>query len=218
MTSRSRFFTWTLASVLIGAGAETARAQKGEAGVSGGGSFFTTQTVTAARGTGEVGFENGFSVGGWIGHNLYRHLSGEIHYNYERNDLKLSSGGTKVTFAGQAHAVHYDVLIYGTPTGSRVRPYGLVGVGAKQYRGTGTEAAFQPLSTLAILTKTKELQWLATFGGGVKVGLGGSLFLRLEFRDYMTRFPQVVIAPVPGAAIGGWIHNLVGQAGVGFTF
>lgn len=193
-------------------------AQKGEVGAGGGGSIYLNNKVTGLSGTADAGHQQGFAAAGWIGHNSSNYVGGEIGYMFQKNDLKVSSGGTKVTFRGQSHAVHYDILIYGSPRGSAVRPYALVGGGVKGYYGTGRETAFQPLSNFAILTKTHEWRPLLVGGGGVKVAMGSSASLRVEFRDYITPFPKEVIAPGPGAKISGWVHNFVPLVGFSFTF
>jgi hypothetical protein len=37
-------------------------------------------------------------------------------------------------------------------------------------------------------------------------------------RDYMTPFPQRVVAPGPGASVGGWLHDFVPAASLGMAF
>jgi len=216
---RTRLFS--AGSILLlwaACGGQKALAQRGEAGIGGGGSFHMSRTVEGRTGTASAGFENGFVGGGWIAHDLYPHLGGEIRYLYEKSDLKLSAGGTKISFGGQAHAIHYDVLIYGSPPGSKTRPFLAVGGGVKGYKGTGAESAYQPLSEFALLTKTSDWKGLISVGGGVKIAVGNKVNLRVEFRDYITPFPEKVITPAPGAKIGGWIHNFLPIFGIGFQF
>ena len=217
--SKSRFILFTAAlMLLLAAGQRSAFAQGGEAGLGGGASFYTEQSVNNSSGEAKAGLDKGFIVGGWIGHNLYEYMGGEIHYSFQQNDLKLTSGGTKATFGGRSHTVHYDFLFHTSPTGSKVRPFLAVGGGFKRYSGTGTEEIAQVHQEFAILTKTSEWKGLLTFAGGVKFEFKSGIHLRIEFRDYMTRFPVKVIAPVPGADVGGWLHNFVPAIGVGFTF
>ena len=217
--SKSRLVLSIAAVMLLpAAGERCAFGQRGEVGFGGGGSIYLEKTVTAPAGEAKTGFDNSFAGGAWLGHNMYNYLGGEIHYLYEQNGLKLSGSGTNVTFSGRSHAIHYDFLIHTSPRGSKVRPFVAVGGGIKGYSGTGTETAAQPLQEYAILTKTSEWKGLVTVGAGVKFALGSRVNLRVEFRDYMTPFPTTVIAPVPGAAIGGWVHNFVPMFGLGFTF
>lgn len=198
--------------------AGVALAQKGEIGGGAGGSIYVNRTVTGPAGSASVGHSPNFAAGGWIGHNSANYVGGEIRYLFEKNALKVSSGGTKVTFSGQSHAVHYDVLLYGAPKGARVRPYAVVGGGIKGYRGTGKEQALQPLVQFAALTRTHEWKGLVTFGGGVKVQTRERMVVRVEFRDYLTPFPKEVIAPTGGSRVSGWLHNFVPLVGVSYSF
>jgi hypothetical protein len=216
--SKLRFVLSIAALLLLPTGQRCAFGEGGEIGFGGGGSIYTEATVTAPGGEAKAGFDNSFAGGAWAGHDMYRYLGGEIHYVYQQNGLKLSAGGTKVAFSGRSHAIHYDVLIHTSPTGSKVRPFIAVGGGIKGYFGTGAEAVTQPLQEYAILSKTSEWKPLVSVAGGVKIALGAKVNLRIEFRDYMTQVPTAVIAPVPGAELGGWIHNFVPMFGLAFTF
>jgi len=195
-----------------------ALAQKYEFGVHGGISFYDKKTVTNARGSADAGFSTGYAAGITVGHNMYRHIGGELRYTYLHNEMKLESGSAKATFGGQAHAVHYDLLLHATGTDSAVRPYVAFGGGMKYYRGTGTEQPFQPLSNIAILTKTSEVEGLASVGGGVKLRMTDRMWLRLDVHDYLSPFPKKVITPAGGSSVSGWLNNLVGTAGIVFTF
>ncbi|HXI39073.1 MAG TPA: hypothetical protein VNH83_03800 [Bryobacteraceae bacterium] len=44
---------------------------------------------------------------------------------------------------------------------------------------------------------------MATFGGGIKYALRPRILLRVEVRDYFSRFPTQVIAPAPGSHLAG---------------
>lgn len=212
---------YTLAVALL---ALPAYAQRYEFGVHGGLSSYTTVDVEGGRATSvasstaEAGFKNGVAAGVTIGHNMYQRLGGEVRYTYLRNDLKLTSGGQEVTFGGEAHALHYDLLVHFTDFRSRVRPYVAFGGGMKYYRGTGTEAAFQPLTNFAILTRTNEIRPMISAGGGVKIAITDNVSFRVDVHDFLTQVPKKVIAPGPGASIGGWLHNLVPTAGISFSF
>ncbi|MEO7649616.1 MAG: hypothetical protein ABIZ80_04055 [Bryobacteraceae bacterium] len=215
------FLKYACAAAMLlvpGAFLETCWAQKWELGVLAGGGFYSNATVTSPAGTGDVGFKSGPVFGGYVGSNLYRFLGGELRYEMRPADLKLKSGGTEVTFAGQAHAMHYDFLIHATPTGSRLRPYVSAGGGVKIYRGTGRETATQPLSRLALLTKTHEVKGLGSVGVGVKVQASRAFLFRIEVRDFITPFPRQVIAPAPGAKISGLLHDVVFMGGIAATF
>jgi outer membrane protein with beta-barrel domain len=196
--------------------AATAFAQQWEVGGAAGGGFLPGVPVTGSMGSATAGFQSGFTAGVFVGQNLYRHISGEIRYNFLQSNLKLASGGTTATFSGNAHAVYYDVLIHTNRRESRAELYAAVGGGMKIFRGTGTEAAFQPLSQFAYFTKTQAVKPMLSVGGGVKFRLAPHMTLRTEFRDFVTPFPKDLITPAPGAKVGRLLHDFVPMVGISY--
>src|SRR3989442_1029229 len=87
--------------------------------------------------------------------------------------------------------------------------FALAGGGIKFYRGTGTEVPFQPLSTVALLTKTTEVQGLLSVGAGVKVALTHRMLFRVDVHDYLTPFPKKIITPALNSKASGWFNNIV---------
>jgi hypothetical protein len=193
-------------------------AQEWEIGVLGGGGFYLNNSVTGSRGSGDVGFKPGFTAGGWIGHNSSGRLGGEIRYQFQRNPMKVSSAGTSYSFGGVAHSLQYDLLIHTRPGDEVVRPFFAVGGGMKTFRGTGTEVPFQPLSNVAILSRTYQWMPMLSVGGGVKWAVGDRMEFRVEVRDFITPFPKDVILPAPGNKISGWVHSLTPMFGLGYLF
>jgi hypothetical protein len=198
--------------------AASAAGQKWEVGAGGGASFYTDKTVSNRSGTAETGFKSGYTAVLWLGQNNFKHVGGEVRYHLSKNDLKLSSGGTSVGFSAQAHTVGYNVLVHTAPTGSKIRPYILVGGGVKIYRGRGEPRAVQPLSQFAILTRTDQVKPYVQIGAGVKAQISNRVFVRAEFSDQLSPFPDDVILPVPSGSVGGWFHNFLPVFGIGFTF
>jgi hypothetical protein len=212
MVYRRVFCVVLLAGALTGARGESA-----EWGLVGGGSFFPDKAVTAPFGKANAGFARGFAAGLWGGHN-YRWVGGEIRYLFEHQPLRVATGAARADFRGRSHAIHYNLLIHAAPAEAKLRPFVAVGGGIKGYQGTGTERLYQPLQEFALLTRTSQWKGLVVFGGGLKWALSPRVVLRLEVYDYLTEFPEKVIAPAPGASLGGWIHNLVPAVGAGFLF
>jgi hypothetical protein len=97
----------------------------------------------------------------------------------------------------------------------KVQLFAAVGGGMKVFRGTGTEAAYQPLSQYGYFTKTQTVKPMGSVGAGVKVALTHKVFLRTEFRDYITPFPTQVITPPPGSKYGSILHDFVPMVGIG---
>src|SRR5438045_3197112 len=114
-------------SLLFCAAAAAASAQQWEIGGGAGGSFLPAVSVSSPQGSATTGFKPGLAAGFFLGQNLYKHLSGEIHYAFMQSDLKLSSGGTTATFSGNTHAVYYDVLFHTSRRESRAEVYGALG-------------------------------------------------------------------------------------------
>jgi hypothetical protein len=197
--------------------ASQASAQEWEVGAVGGGSFYLDRTVKAASGaSGQAGFQPGYVAGGFLAHNTAGRLGGEIRYLFENADMRLSSGGTKYTFGARAHLVHYDLVIHANAGEDRVRPFVAIGGGMKGYFGVGTERAVQPLSNLAILSRTSQWQPMVSVGAGIKCRISSRLMVRVEVRDYFTRVPKDVLLPSPGASLGGWLHDIMPMASISY--
>jgi outer membrane protein W len=194
-------------------------AQKWEVGFGAGGSFLTSETITNPAGNANATRDPGLAVSAWLDNTLGSGLfGGELRYDYEMGDLKLSSGGTSVKFASRSNAVHYDFLYNFTSSESAVRPYIAAGGGVKWYSGTGTEQVYQPLSNIAVFSDVRDMRALVSVGAGVKFNVAKATLLRLEVHDYLTPFPSTLIAPVSGSSVGGWLQDFVVSAGLSFGF
>ena len=209
----------SLMFLALAAAAPLAFAQKWEVGVGAGGSFQTSETITNPAGDANAGRDPGLAVSAWLDNNIGSGVfGGELRYDHEAGDLKLSSNGTTVKFGSQTNAVHYDVVINFASSESAVRPFIEAGAGVKWYTGTGTEQVYQPLSNIAVFSDVKDLRALVSVGAGLKFNIAKSVLLRLEVHDYLTPFPNQLIAPVNGSTVGGWVNDLVAQVGIGFAF
>jgi Outer membrane protein beta-barrel domain len=190
-------------------------AQQWEFGGLGGAGFINSVGVTAPTGSATAGFQNGAAFGAYAGYNSYRHIGGELRYNFMQSNLKLSSGGQTATFSGNSHTIGYDVVFHTNKGESKTQLFAVVGAGVKIFRGTGKEAAYQPLSSYGYFTKTHAFKPMGNFGAGVKVRLSDRVFLRTEVRDYITPFPKEIIAPPPGVKYGTLLHDIVPMVGIG---
>lgn len=209
----------SLMSLAIAAATPAAFAQNWEVGFGAGGSFLTSETITNPAGNANAGRDPGLAVSAWLDNTIGSGLfGGELRYDHENGDLKLSSGGTTVKFGSQSNAVHYDFVYNLTSSESAVRPYLLAGGGVKWYSGTGSEQVYQPLSNIAVFSDVRDMRALVSVGAGVKFNIAKSTLLRLEVHDYLTPFPNTLIAPVPPSSVGGWLNDLVVSAGLSFGF
>jgi hypothetical protein len=192
--------------------------QQWEFGGSAGYGLFRDVKVTAGAASGSAGFASGVAFGALLGNQMSRWVGGETRYTFRRDDLRVSSGSAQATMRAQSHALHYDVLVHGASKESPVRPFLAAGAGVKFYRGTGAETAFQPLTNLVVLTRTREAQPLISLGGGVKISMSGRALLRLDVRDYLTPIPSSLLAVPPNSRISGWMHDFVFLVGVSTVF
>ncbi|HEY6344199.1 MAG TPA: hypothetical protein VIY49_22125 [Bryobacteraceae bacterium] len=201
----------------------TAFAQGFELGAVGGFSYAPSLGVTASLGvtessaTASAGIGHGGVVGAYGGEDMYRYIGGELRYLYGFGNLQASSDNASVTFARNTQTITFNVLGYLRPTGSAVRPFLALGGGVVVVSGTGAESAAQPLGNFVALTHTRETLGVGDVGVGLKISISKRVRLRLEAHDYMSPFPDKVIAPAPGASIGGFMNNIVGVASIGWT-
>jgi hypothetical protein len=207
--------TLRLSILALTAAAATSFGQQWEFGGMGGGSFLNTVSVSSAAGSATAGFQPGAAFGAYLGYNSYKHIGGELHYAFLQSNLKLASGGSNASFSGQSHVVHYDVTFHTNPSESKVQLFAAVGGGMKIFRGTGAEAAYQPLSQFGYFTKTQALKPMATVAIGAKLTLSSKVFLRAEIRDYVTAFPKELITPAPGTKFGTLLHDFTPMVGIG---
>ena len=192
--------------------------QQWEVGAHGGYGLFLNPTVNSGTTSGSAGFSNGYAFGALLGNQISRLVGGEARYTYQSDHLRVSSGSTLVQSAARSQALHYDVLIHAASTESPVRPFLAAGAGVKFYQGTGAEPAYQPLSSLVVLTHTNEAQPLISVGGGFKFRISPRALFRVDFRDYATPVPTSLLATPSNSKITGWIHDFVVLVGVSATF
>jgi outer membrane protein W len=194
-------------------------AQKWEVGFGVGGSFLTSDTIDSPAGNANATRDPGLAVSAWLDNNIGSGLfGGELRYDHENGDLKLSSGGTSAKFASQSNAVHYDFLYNFTSSESAIRPFVAAGGGVKWYSGTGTEQVYQPLSNIAVFSDVRDLRPMVSVGAGIRFNIAKATVLRLEVHDYLTPFPSTLIAPVSGNSVSGWLQDFVASAGISFAF
>jgi len=194
-----------------------ALAQRWEFGGGVGGGFYTPKDITSPEGTASAKIQTNIAGSAWAANSKGR-WGGELRYDYQRGDLALSQNSTQAVFGGDSHAMHYDFLLQSTSTEARVRPFVSFGGGIKIYRGTGEETVTQPLSGIALLTKTRDMQPMVSIGAGFKLALSPRVQLRVELRDALTPFPKQVISPAANGSVGaGWVNDFVPMVGVVFA-
>jgi hypothetical protein len=48
--------------------------------------------------------------------------------------------------------------------------------------------------------------------------LSPRVYLRVEVRDFITTFPEEIIAPAPGAKFGSVLHQIVPMVGISYQY
>lgn len=207
----------TCATVMLAAAAGLASAQEPqwEVGGIGGIGFSPDMTVKNGTTSASASVRPGLTLGAYGGQDMYRYWSGEVNYLYREGDLRLSGNGQSATFAAHTHLITGDFLAHFKPRGAHIRPFVSFGGGVEVMEGTGQEAFNQPLGNLAALTATREVLPVGEVGAGVKVRLANHLQLRVQVRDYVSQAPHEVIAPAPGAKLGGIYQDIVATAAIG---
>ncbi len=203
----------TLAAVLAAPGL---LAQRWEFGGAGGASFYNKRSIAAPAGSVDAKFNPGFGFSAYFGQ-IGNRLGGELHYDYQQNEMELSGLGRSVKMSGRSQSFHYDVLVYFSRPDSKVRPYVLGGAGMRFYQGTGSAGIVQPLMSTAVLTNTGHWRPLVVAGGGVRVEASKHVHVRAEFRVNMTQAPTEVITPVSGK-LDGWFLNFAPTIGISYVW
>jgi len=206
------------AAVMLAATAMLASAQQWELGAIGGFAYSPSLTVKNATTSASTGLKMGGVIGVYAGEDLYRYLSGEATYLFRTGGFKLEGAGQSASFAAHTHIITGDFLAHFKPKGARIRPFVSFGGGIEVLQGTGQESATQPLGNLAALTATREVLPVGEAGVGVKIQLSKYLRLRVQVRDYISQSPNDVIAPAPGATIGGLRQDVIGMGALALTW
>ena len=216
----TRWTVFLLAGILGLAGAPRCLSQNRgwELGAEGGFGIVQDATINNPTGSVTAGVDNRFALSGFVGQDLYQRVSGELRYTLRDDDLVLKSGGRKANMDGESHLINYDFLFQARKRDARIRPYAAAGAGIRLFRGTGREDPIQPFINFAFLTKANEVKPLISVGGGVRAVLTRHAAVYLDFRDFISPFPEELFVPAPGAKIRGWLHDYVPMAGIGFVF
>src|ERR1019366_2015735 len=98
------------------------------------------------------------------------------------------------------------------------RFFAAAGAGAKGYVIAGPAPFLQPLAALGTLTTHDEWKFVADLGGGVKFRLTDHIQARLDFRDYISAFPKVQIAPTGSNTARGIFQQFTPLFGLSYVF
>lgn len=136
--------------------------------------------TTSATGGNEndVQLRDGFRVNFRLALNTGRFYGHEVGYAYNRTKLRFNQDAA----TDQGMAIHqglYNFMLYATPEGSRVRPFGAGGVHFANFVPPGSSAAQGGGQT----------KFGINYGGGIKVRITSMFGLRVDYRQYSTGKP-----------------------------
>ena len=189
---------FALFAVCLLGSAAIAAAQVGEISVSGGGARFGGGNLGSDSYGVPVKVDGGFRLDLRLTLNTFRFFGHEIGYGYSRSTYKISGGDVAVP----VHQGMYNFLVYATPEGAKIRPFGTAGVGFASFFPPGASAYYGNQIT----------KFGVNYGGGVKVRVTPIIGVRFDIRQYAT--PQ----PFDFTSQSGWLRQTAFTGGVSFNF
>jgi hypothetical protein len=193
-------------------------AQEWELGAAGGYGWYSNPSIISPAGSIQSGFAPKGAIGVVFGQNMYEHIGGEVRYLFQFGGPRLQSQGTDVSATGYSNLVTYDLLFHLTNRESRFRPYVAGGAGVKVYTGGELRFASPPFPGSAVLVPNNQVEAAISVGAGLKYRVARHALLRLDFRTYMTPFPNEILRPTGISQVHGWIYNFVPLGGISYTF
>jgi len=143
---------------------------------------------------------DGFRIGARLTFNTKKFIGHEIGYAYSRSKLGLTNSSQEASMP--VHQGFYDFLLYLTPEGSRIRPFG---AGGGQFR------TFVPPGA-SVTYGTGTTKYGGNYGAGLKVRLTSMFAMRFDVRDYITTKPFDLVGK------SGALHQVEASAGLGIFF
>ena len=167
--------------VLLLASALFANAQVAEFGIAGGLSKLSDKELGSG-----YALDDGWSMIFRLTVNNWVYMGQEFGYGYNRTKLNF---GTQSLGGMAIHQGFYNLLIYATPEGSRVRPFAT---------GGGHFSNFVPPGASATQGQG-ENKFGVNYGGGIKVRVSEKFLFRVDVRQFMTGKPFGDFFPVSGS-------------------
>lgn len=158
----------------------SASAQSAEIGLSVGVSAFNNNGIGSLR-TFEDGLipatlGKGVRIGARWATNSWVFLGHEFSYAGQRTSLKI---GANPSDGMTVQNLYYNFVAHATPSGSRVRPFGTVGVGVSVFFPPGASS----------FSGGGDNKFGYNYGGGLKFKLSDRFGLRFDLRDHVTGKP-----------------------------
>lgn len=189
-------------SLLLCSFAVVSPAQVGELSVSVGKAIFKNNKLGSDGGDllSQYKVGDGFRIAARFTLNTKRFVGHEFGYAYNHSKLGLTNSSEEANMP--VHQGFYEFLLYLTPEGSRVRPFGA---------GGGHFSTFVPPGA-SVTYGTGTTKYGVNYGAGLKIRLTPMFAMRLDVRDYLT--------PKPFDLVGrsGPLHQVEASAGFGIFF
>ena len=178
------------------------RAQVGEAALSFGWTLMKDNVLgTAANLSGtQYKVEDGFRVTARFTLNTRRFIGHEFGYGYSHT--RLGAVGFSGTDSLATHQGFYDFLLYGTPEGTKVRPFICGGAQFTTFVPPGASAVYGGGTT----------KYGGNYGAGIKAQISSMFLVRVDVRDYVMGKPFSLVNQ------SGTLHEIEASAGFGIHF
>lgn len=168
---------------MLTAASIVANAQVAEFGLGGGVSKLSNKNLGQ-----NYSLDDGWSLIFRLTINNWRYMGQEFGYGYNRTKLLFA----KENQGGMAfHQGFYNMLIYATPEGKRVRPFGTGGVHFSNFVPPGASAT----------RGGGQNKFGFNYGAGVKVRVSEKWLFRVDFRQFVTGKPFQDMLAGPGGKL-----------------
>lgn len=153
-------------------------AQMAEVAISGGASALSNKVLGSYSGA-TYSLDNGFRMAFRFTLNPQTFFGHEIGYAYNRTSLKYGDATGSASEGMAIHQGFYNLLVYATPEGSRIRPFAAGGAHFSNFVPPG-----------ASVTSGQGANKLGfNYGAGVKLKVTDLFGFRVDFRQYQTGKP-----------------------------
>ena len=170
--------------LLFCACATVASAQVAEFSLSGGSTRISGNPLYSVSGN-TVDLNNGFRLALRMTLNTWRFMGHEFGYGYSHSSVPGAVFGQGGNVAIPIHSGFYDFLVYGTPEGTRIRPFVAGGAQFMSFFPPGTSVYYGNQTT----------KFGINYGGGIKFRLSGPFGARVDVRQYWMGKPDIFQTP-----------------------
>src|SRR5262245_269765 len=189
--------------------------------------FSTPVTGSASETSRIVGvhYAPAWVVGARATQNLGDYASADVEYSFADQDLTLTNLSPDIPSFHVTQAIHnmsYNISFLPRPRSKRLRPYGVVGVGAVLFWIPGQSSREAKALNFNLRSSW---EFLGNAGGGVRYLVMDQFALTFDAKDHISRLPSYGI-PVSTRVVDGQYHPGLSRHGIlnnwqinfGFTY